>query len=170
MIISLTGFMGSGKSSVARELAALLCCSYIDLDEYIEKAEGRTISNIFEENGEDTFRAMEVKYLKEVIEKADKDLILSLGGGTIMTAECKDMTMKKTKSVYLQAEIGTLMKNLENQTESRPMLKGEKGLEARIRELMDKREATYRECAELIVRTDGLNPKEIAEKIKEELI
>ncbi len=170
MIISLTGFMGSGKSSVARELAALLCCSYIDLDEYIEKAEGRTISNIFEENGEDAFRAMEVKYLKEVIEKTDNDLILSLGGGTVMTAKCKEMVATTTKPIYLQAEIGTLLKNLENQTESRPMLKGGEGLEARISELMDKRETTYRECAELIIQTDGLSPKEIAGKIKEELI
>jgi shikimate kinase len=170
MVISLTGFMGSGKSSVARELATLLCCSYIDLDEYIEKAEEKTITEIFEEGGEKTFRAMEFKYLKDVLEKSAHNLILSLGGGTIMTSECKTLIMAETTPVYLQAQISTLVKNLEDQTETRPMLKGEVELETRIRELMDKREATYKECAEFIINTDGLSPKAIAEKIKEELI
>lgn len=87
-----------------------------------------------------------------------------------MTAECKTLIMAETTPVYLQAQISTLVKNLENQTETRPMLKGEVELETRIRELMDKREATYKECAEFIINTDGLSPKAIAEKIKEELI
>lgn len=169
MILSLIGFMGSGKSSVARELAALLCCSYIDLDKYIETAERKAIVDIFRDYGEKTFREMEVKYLKEVLEKSPQDLILSLGGGTVINTGCKELTIVKTRPVYLQAEIDTLLRNLENQIESRPMLKGEKGLKARIIELMEEREEIYKECAEFIIKTDGLTPKEIAVKIREEL-
>jgi len=67
MIISLTGFMGCGKSSVGRRLSELLCCSFIDLDDVIEEREGRSIPEIFATEGEATFRQMELKALEHVI-------------------------------------------------------------------------------------------------------
>ncbi len=67
MIISLTGMMGCGKSSVGRELAAQLGCPFIDLDSYIEKSEGRAIPEIFREKGEAHFRTLELSALREVL-------------------------------------------------------------------------------------------------------
>ena len=67
MTVSLTGFMGCGKSSVGRELAALLSCSFIDLDAYIEKKTGMSIPEIFSEKGEQGFRLAEKDALKEVL-------------------------------------------------------------------------------------------------------
>ena len=67
MTISLTGFMGCGKSSVGRRLSELLCCSFIDLDDVIEEREGRSIPEIFATEGEATFRQMELKALEHVI-------------------------------------------------------------------------------------------------------
>ena len=67
MIISLTGFMGCGKSSVGRRLSELLCCPFMDLDQVIEEREGRTIPEIFSQNGEPAFRQMELKALKSII-------------------------------------------------------------------------------------------------------
>ena len=66
MIISLTGFMGCGKSSVGRELSKLLCCPFMDLDDIIEKKSGRSISDIFKTEGEASFRHMELESLQEL--------------------------------------------------------------------------------------------------------
>ena len=68
MIISLTGFMGCGKSSVGRRLSELLCCPFIDLDDVIEKREGRTISEIFAAEGEAGFREIELESMLTVVE------------------------------------------------------------------------------------------------------
>lgn len=67
MIISLTGFMGCGKSKVGRELSTLLSCPLIDLDEYIVKSQGKSIPEIFEAIGEAGFRALELQSLKEIL-------------------------------------------------------------------------------------------------------
>ena len=67
MIISLCGFMGCGKSSVGRRLSALLCCSYMDLDAYIEAETGRCIPDIFAEDGEGAFRVMELEALQKIV-------------------------------------------------------------------------------------------------------
>ena len=67
MIISLTGFMGCGKSSVGRRLSELLCCPFMDLDQVIEERAGRTIPEIFSQDGEPTFRSLESGILKEIV-------------------------------------------------------------------------------------------------------
>mgnify|MGYP003415119507 FL=1 len=67
MIISLTGFMGCGKSSVGRELSQLLCCPFMDLDEEIEAWAGKSIPEIFAEEGESAFRKMELKTLNGIV-------------------------------------------------------------------------------------------------------
>jgi len=78
MILSLTGFMGSGKSSVGRKLSSLLCCPFTDLDEYIVNQQKRSIPEIFKD-GERLFREMELGALKEIISNATEDtLVLSL--------------------------------------------------------------------------------------------
>ena len=120
MIITLTGMMGCGKSSVGRELSGLLSLPFVDLDEYIESREGRSIRDIFEDEGEAAFRKMELESLKEIL--AQDNIILSLGGGTITTPECADLVSARTFCIYLKASPATLLAHLEHESAGRPML------------------------------------------------
>ncbi len=171
MIISLTGFMGSGKSSVGRRLAELLCCRFMDLDEIIEEKEGRRIPEIFATDGEASFRRMELEALKMTIESAPDNLVLALGGGTVMTAECAELIHGHTFCIYLRASVDTLAKNLEGEAEGRPMLQSPANdandacdaLRTRISSLMSLRAPTYQSAAHLIIDTDGKSIEEISE-------
>ena len=91
-------------------------------------------------------------------------MILSLGGGTIMTPECAEIVREQTVCIYLRTGIGTLIDHLEGEAEGRPMLKGE-SLRARIQELMDLRSATYENTAHIIIDTDGKSIEAIASEI-----
>ena len=193
MIISLTGFMGCGKSSVGRRLSELLCCRFIDLDSVIEERTGRSIPEIFASDGEAAFRDIEKNTLKDVLlvtmdncyaplktHLTPDTLVLSLGGGTVMTKECEDMVRESSTCVYLRASVETLIRNLQNETEGRPMLAAshdqespaqdkESCLRARIEDLMIKRSATYESTAHIIIDTDGKTIDCIAEAILSEL-
>lgn len=81
MNIVLIGYMGCGKSSIGKSLAKKLRKKYLDLDDYIENREGKTVYDIFKNDGEIYFRKKETIYLKELIENRD-NIIISLGGGT----------------------------------------------------------------------------------------
>lgn len=168
MIISLTGFMGCGKSSVGKELQALLCCNLIDLDTYIEEKEGKKIPEIFAEQGEPAFRKMELDCLSEIVNAHDpKDfVILSLGGGTIMTPACAEIVKASTTCIYLQAQIETLVSVLTGgEVEKRPMLSGATDVRKRIEDLMQKRADVYKTTAHHIVDIENLSYAEIASKI-----
>lgn len=177
MIISLTGFMGSGKSSVGRRLSALLCCSFADLDPVIEESEGRSITEIFATDGEKAFRRMEMETLQDLISQYSKpdtertaDLVLALGGGTVMTQECADMIRSHTFCIYLRATVDTLTSHLVNEAGNRPMLTAQGGsdeeaLRKRITELMDIRSFTYEKNAHIIIDTDGRSIEEISDLI-----
>ena len=81
MIVVLMGYMGSGKSTIGKELATLLKYNFLDLDDYISEKENATISDIFKDKGEIYFRKKETEYLKEIINSYN-DIVLALGGGT----------------------------------------------------------------------------------------
>ena len=121
--------MGSGKSSVGRALSALLSCPLVDLDSYIEEKEGRTIPDIFAADGEAAFRSMELSALQNLLcacrsgqPDGQREMILSLGGGTLTTPQCADLIRSHTYCIYLRAGIDTLVRNLRNDTAGRPML------------------------------------------------
>ena len=177
MIISLTGFMGCGKSSVGSELSKLLFCPFMDLDSVIENKYGRTIPEIFASEGESGFRKMELETLEEIIsgnEDNTKDLVLALGGGAVMTKKCAEMIHQKTLCIYLRASIDTLISRLISETDGRPLLSGtaengserESGLRNRISSLMELRTSTYEETAHIILDTDGRSIGTIAEEIR----
>lgn len=174
MIISLTGFMGSGKSSVGKMLPALLDASaghfdFIDLDDYIVSSEGRSVNVIFEQDGENGFRRIETRCLNGLLETyRDKNLVLALGGGTAVFNP--ELVHSRTICVYLSASVDTLVSRLASDT-SRPLLacpsadasgnersvSREKGLRNRIERLFASREATYLRVAHHTVATDGLS-------------
>ena len=171
MIISLIGFMGSGKSSVGKELQNLMDCRFIDLDTYIEEKTGRNIPDIFASEGETAFRNMELEALKDIFaEKHSGNLILALGGGTLTNSQSAGLVRKHSTSIYLKASIDTLIANLKGAASGRPMLKGandEMQLRQRIEELLSQREHIYSETADLIINIDNLNdiPAAIAKEI-----
>jgi shikimate kinase len=86
-LIALTGFMGSGKSSVGRALASLLGWKFVDLDCEIERHEGRKIREIFDADGEPKFRAIESAALRRVLAEAQRPAVLATGGGTFVQSE-----------------------------------------------------------------------------------
>jgi shikimate kinase len=210
MTISLTGFMGCGKSSVGRRLSALLCWSYADLDAVIEGKAGRSIPEIFASEGEASFRQMELDSLKDLVSypmppegcrkpcypsgrrgrgpslamggivsgtppeaSEPGNMILSLGGGTIMTPECAELVHGHTLCIYLRASVETLVKHLEGEAEGRPMLAsgGDEGfspsdaLRKKITELMALRSETYEKTAHIIIDTDGKSIDMISDEI-----
>lgn len=122
--ISLIGFMGCGKSSVGKILATLLPeCRLIDLDTYIEEKQGKNIPEIFNEYGEAAFRRMEREALEEIFsDKSRPRAILSLGGGTVTSEQCRQLIRQHTDCFYLRATTDTLLDNLEGHSDGRPML------------------------------------------------
>lgn len=167
MIISLTGFMGCGKSSVGRELARLLGWPLVDLDRYIEQKMGQRIAEIFDAGGEQRFRAIETEALRDIIvmhEVAGGDRILSLGGGTIVTAPARELLFKHTESVYLQTDLDTIFKRIRTHSKTRPLFNDKYKIES----LFDERMPLYEQAAHS-VRTDGRSPAEIAELIINQL-
>ena len=167
MIITLTGFMGCGKSSVGRCLSELLCCPFMDLDAVIEESQGRSIPDIFAAEGEAAFRQMEVEALSRIIEAQQLrgNVVVALGGGAVMTPECAELVRKKTHCIYLRASVDTLVSHLENEAAGRPMLQGA-SLRSRIEELMALRSSTYEATAHDVIDTDCKTVEEVAAEIK----
>ncbi len=116
--------MGCGKSSVGKILATLLPeCRLIDLDTYIEEKQGKNIPEIFNEYGEAAFRRMEREALEEIFsDKSRPRAILSLGGGTVTSEQCRQLIRRHTDCFYLRATTDTLLDNLEGHSDGRPML------------------------------------------------
>lgn len=123
MSIVLIGYMGSGKSLVGRDLAKKAKLEYLDLDEYIENQEKKTISKIFEDHGEIYFRQKESLYLKEVLDMHN-DSIISLGGGTPCFVGNLEIIKanQNAKSIYLQTSLDELTKRLFVERNKRPLI------------------------------------------------
>ncbi len=160
MLITLTGFMGSGKTSVGRIVADALGCPFMDLDDVIVKKAGRSIPAIFEADGEKGFRRLEKQALEQTVGKyAESTAVLALGGGTVTVPGAIGLLQKKTLCIYLQADEETLRAHLEGQKDGRP-LAGE-GWEQRLADRLP----LYEKAAHVTVDTVGLTPEEIADEI-----
>ena len=161
--IILEGFMGSGKSTVSELISDKLELELIDTDEAIEEAEGRTISEIFEQDGEEAFRDMETELMEMVISEHMRETVISIGGGLPVREKNRELLKKAGKVVYLRTSPETVYDRLKGD-DTRPLLKSEDPL-ARIKELQDKRGQIYEEAADIIVDTDGKTPEEVADEI-----
>lgn len=117
----LIGYMGSGKSTIGRVLAQTLDRPFYDLDSYIENQENLSIPEIFKTKGEIYFRNLEHKTLKELLTK-EKDIVLSLGGGTPCYAGNMDILLKEGTSIYLQYPLEVLVDRLWEAKEQRPLV------------------------------------------------
>lgn len=163
--IMLIGFMGTGKSTVSKSLS--MCTQYveIDLDDYIEKKQNKTINEIFAEGGEAEFRNIETLCLDEVCSR--DELIISCGGGTVIKDENVEIMKNSGKIVLLTAKPETIYERVKDST-NRPILNGNMNVEY-IRELMKKREAFYLRVADIIIETDDKGADEISREILEKI-
>jgi shikimate kinase len=161
--IILLGFMGSGKTSVGKLLAADSKLHFIDLDQQIEKNKGLLISEIFQKYGEQYFRELEKKAILNL--KGLKDSVISLGGGAFCSAENIKTLKEIGVSIYLQAGYANLSRRYsEAEISKRPLLQNQEKAE----ELLHNREVFYKQ-AELIIATDGRSPEEIKTEIVKQL-
>ncbi len=160
MLIALTGFMGSGKTTVGQIVADALGCPFIDLDEVVVKAAGRSIPEIFEQGGEREFRRLEKQALEKTVGKyAETTAVLALGGGTVTVPGAIGLLQEKTLCIYLHATLDTLLKNLEGRTAGRPLA------DSHLAERLQERDPLYRKAAHVVLDTDGLEWDQIADEI-----
>ncbi|MBP5198804.1 MAG: shikimate kinase [Lachnospiraceae bacterium] len=162
-IIVLEGYMGSGKSSVGKKLSYRLKCEFNDTDSVIEKQAGKRISDIFATEGEEAFRKMETDLLRKYGEVKNKNLILSLGGGTPVREENRSLIKNIGAVVYLRATPETVYKRVKNST-TRPLLQCEDPF-GRIKEMIADRDPAYTECADVIVDVDDKTFGQIVDEI-----
>jgi shikimate kinase len=170
--VVLLGYMGSGKSSVAKELALQTGFEYIDLDNFIEENEQLKISEIFFQKGEIYFRRMERIYLEKLLQ-FQQPVVLSLGGGTPCYGDTMDLINQNPNvtSIYLSANVNTLTERLFKEKEKRPLishLETREDLNDFIRKHLFERSFYYNQ-AETIIKTDGKSISEIVEEIKQKL-
>ena len=163
--IVITGFMGSGKSSVARALADLLGCEMVDLDEAIADEEGRSASEIIAEDGEPRFRELEQEVLSKLLQTPD-DQVVALGGGAWISETNRRLVAKQRAiSLWLDAPFDLCWKRIEAAADQRPLAPNETA----AFKLFSERTSCY-ELADLrIAVIEQKSPGEIAAEIAEAL-
>jgi len=164
--IVLIGFMGSGKTTVGIRLSYRLRKSIEDTDKLIERRQKRTIREIFEQDGEDSFRELETELLREAVLKM-KNQIVSVGGGTPIKEENRALLKQLGTVVYFRVKPETVCERLKNDT-TRPLLQCANPLE-RITKLLEQREEAYEACADIILDVDELNMQQVVEKVLDKL-
>lgn len=161
--IFLIGFMGSGKSTIARLLAKETGKELIEMDETIEKEAGCSINRIFEAHGEVYFRNLESELVARISNKGGA--VVSCGGGAVLREENVVNMRKNGTIVYLSAIPETIYKRVRNSTH-RPLLNGNMNVEY-ITQLMEKRLPIYEAAADEVVVVDDREKSQIVEKILE---
>ncbi len=163
--IHLTGFMGSGKSTVGRRLAQLLNWSFIDLDEAIAERAGLSVAEIFDEAGEAVFRALEDQLLLEISVVAtthteSPGAVVALGGGTLMDPDNRGVCSAIATIVWLRCPVDVIKERSPEIAGCRPLWGTSGDLEQRLSE----REPGYRAAADFAVDAVG-TPDEVAARV-----
>lgn len=163
--IVLIGFMGAGKSTVGRILAARLGWRFYDIDSHIVAQQQQSIANIFALHGEPHFRALELEAIRTALDQADT--VVALGGGAIETAEVRDLLFPETHvtravTIFLEAPLADLLARCATHPESpvRPLLAAAEAPADRLA-----RRLPYYRRAHLTIETSGRTPVNVVEQI-----
>lgn len=161
--VVLIGFMGTGKSSIGKMLAVRLGCAFLDLDHHIERQEGKTVFEIFEDEGEAHFRSLEQRVVREIAVR--KNLVLATGGGTVQDEGNRRILRDWGVTVCLTAKAEVIFARTSRRGE-RPILdRLEEGdRQQAILSLLESREGVYAE-ADYFVDTSDLSPLQVVEEI-----
>ena len=162
--IVMVGMMGCGKTAIGRRLGAALDLPFIDADDEIEQAAGKTISELFADHGEAYFRDGERKVIARLLRQGPQ--VLATGGGAFMSAETRSNIARCGISVWLKADLSVLMKRVLRR-EHRPLLKTADP-EAKMRELMQQRYPVYAQ-ADVIVESRDVAHDVIVNEILDRL-
>ncbi len=160
MNVILTGFMGTGKSSIGHLLASRLAYRFCDLDAVIVEQEGKSINEIFSSDGEKYFREVESAVLNRVLQKTSQ--VVSTGGGVVINQKNRTLMRQSGVVVNLMASPQTILCRLQNDDE-RPLLRDSKSLE-HIEKMLIEREPFYSD-ADIRIDTNGKNVEDVAREI-----
>ena len=154
----LLGFMGSGKTTIARQLDS----DFVDMDALLEGRLGMPIARFFEEKGEAAFRQLEEEVLADLL-KTDK--VISTGGGIVISPRNRALLKKNPDNIYLKADFETLYQRISaDEDNQRPLFL--KNSKEDLAVIFKERQAWYEEVASQIVDVSSLNPDEIIEELR----
>lgn len=158
--IVLIGMMGSGKTTIGKLLGEKLTLRSIDIDVIIEQNEKRTVSELFQNEGEKYFRNIERETIKKNF--TNKDLIISLGGGAFEDQLTQELLLKNSTVIYLKTSPNVILERIKNNT-NRPLLKNQMTVE-KIQSIILQRQKNY-ELANITILTDNKNTDKIVDEI-----
>lgn len=162
----LIGFMGAGKTSVGEQLAAHRHRTLIDTDRMIEDITGRTVAEIFQQQGEAAFRRLEGMVLKELAAKAQGEIV-SVGGGLPLWEDNKQLLKALGKVIYLRVRPETVIRRLQGDR-TRPLLQGN-DVEEKVERLMTFRGPVYESLADCVIDADEKTVMQIGQQIEREM-
>ncbi len=164
MKLFILGYMGSGKSTIGLLLAQKMQYNFIDLDVYIENKTKKTITEIFNIEGETKFRELEKQYLSEVIN--EENTVVALGGGTTCFNNNMDIINQSGTSIYLEMDAETLMERLSTAKNNRPLIQNLNKAELKkfIKATLEKRTPIYNQ-ANIIIKANKINKEGLVKMI-----